>query len=105
MLAGAAFAGGCGDSATGPNVLRGGISYAGGPAGADNAQTRQPGTVRLYRGSDKVAEDKVASGEAFEFSVALGKYRLSVNLGSFDCEREVRVDAPLVEADLECPIK
>ncbi len=105
VLAAAAFAGGCVASAKGPNLLRGGISYAGGPAGADKSETRQPGKVRLYRGLLKVAEDKVASGEAFEFSVARAKYRLSVDLGSFDCKRDVRVDAPLVEANLECLIK
>ncbi len=104
----AVLAAGCGDqlgSAAGPNVLRGGVHYAGGPAPGVDAEVNQPGTVRLLRDGERVAEQKVDQGQEFSFSVQRGTYTLSVNLGDFDCTREVPVDRPEVDADILCQIK
>ena len=61
--------------------------------------------MRLLRNGERVAEQSADTGEEFAFSVQRGIYTLSVNLGDFDCQQEVRVDRPKVAADLDCPIK
>jgi len=104
----AVLAAGCGDqlgSAAGPNVVSGGVHYSGGPAPGVDLGENQPGTVRPLRDGERVAEQSVDEGEEFAFSVQRGTYTLSVNLGDFDCEQEVRVDRPQVDAEILCPIK
>lgn len=99
---------GCGDqsgSAAGPNVLHGGVHYVGGPAPGVDPAKNQPGSVRLDRDGHKVAEQRVGEGQEFEFSVERGSYSLAVDLGDFDCVREVRVDQSRVRADVTCSIK
>jgi hypothetical protein len=104
----AALAGGCGDrlgSAAGPNILHGGVRYAGGPAPGVDTALNQPGKVRLERDGHKVAEQSVGEGQEFEFSVARGTYVLAVDLGDLACGREIRVDRSRVRADVTCSIK
>ena len=104
----AVFASGCGErlgSAAGPNLLHGGLHYSGGPPGAVDPEANQPGTVRLYRDGQKVAEQALRDGQEFAFRIERGTYSLSVDLGDFDCTRTVPIQQPRVRADLLCQIK
>ena len=107
MLA-AVLAAGCGDqlgSASGPNVLKGG--YVGEPEAAPgvNAEMNQPGTVRLLRDGERVAEQKVDQGQEFSFSVQRG-LRRSVRLVPVALDAGgARLDPPEVDADILCQIK
>ena len=104
----AAFAGGCGDqlgSAHGDRVLRGGIRYVGGPHGAVDNRTYQPGRVDVTRDGHKVDVAQLEPGERFEFNLRPGEYRLSTELGDAGCNRDVVIARASVDVDLICPIK
>jgi hypothetical protein len=104
----AALAAGCGDqlgAARGDHVLRGGIHYAGGPAGAVDPRVDRPGTVDLLRDGEKVDEATLDDGERFAFKVRAGTYRLATRLGDVDCTRDVPVEREIVDADLMCAVK
>jgi hypothetical protein len=108
VLAAAAFGGGCGDrlgSADGENVLRGGLYYVGGPSSAHDSDHPESGVVRLLRDGHTVAVQTLASGQNYDFHVQRGRYTLSIDLGDFDCTRDVAVDRAVVRTDLVCQIK
>ena len=108
VVVAAACTSGCGDqlgSARGDRVLRGGIRYVGGPNGAVDNQTYQPGRVDVTRDGQKADVAQLKPGERYEFNLRPGEYRLSTELGDAGCNRDVVIARASVDVDLICPIK
>ena len=102
----------CASSATGPSgggngVLTGGIHILGGPAVSVTAPIHYAaGLVKITDSDGTVTQQNVADGKLYVFHIKAGHYRLVVNMGSFNCTKNVTVRANTeTRADLECQVK
>lgn len=88
-------------------IVTGGVLYSGGPAsGMRTTRNYQPGLVEIARGSDVVARQHVAEGQAYRFILPEGDYTLRVWLGEGLRAWPIKVKAGKVtEQDAPCAIR